>query len=98
MVDVYARLTREEEEACDLLGMDKNKLMIARQREIDALPEMEKQVCEKLGVNPLDYLKMKNLENEEQRALNSLSPDELKVCRATGMDPVEFFKNKMTGC
>lgn len=95
---MYATLTREEEKACELLGVDKDEFRKARQREIDSLSDIEKQVSEKMGVNPIDYLKIKKREDEERRALQALSSDELKICQGTGKDFVEFYKEKTARC
>lgn len=94
---MQATMTKEEERACSLVGMNKNDFLRARQREIDSLTEVEKDSCRALGVNPVDYLKTKKRDKDEQVALNALSYDEIKACQGTGIDFVEFYKDKMAG-
>lgn len=92
-----ATMTKEEEKACDLLGLNRNDFLRARQREIDSLSDVEKEACRQLGANPVDYLRTKKREQDERVAMNALSRDELKACECTGIDFVDFYKDKMAG-
>ncbi len=89
---MIATLTKEEEAACELLGMNKEELLKAKQREIDSLSDEEKNICRMMGVRPEDYARTKS--NKDKRGAVYLSNVEKDVCRMMGVRPEDYARTK----